>query len=862
MARDGDDFGTFFTMTDVGNFAGNKVLEWTPLTFAVEFIKRMRIENDHLLNIPSTRQAIAIPKFLFARYYRKATLVHEDYIAAAVNTTPVEDQAIAHAVAFDILFPKPPVAETLGLGSGSGTHGKVKDAVPGKKQPRSLDEVLADMQLYGMDCNEVDDDEIDDFLDDSLSELEQLARFLEEFNNKASGGEEPYHSLREFIEQHGGIPGLMAKNPTSLGSVQDYVKATVQRDMDAFTARDVKDAVTAGFGDMISSNAKAPWVRMAAEYIANAARAMQDLEAMLDQGDVASTARALQYMKEMGLDAGSITRLTSGLVSKARDLLDLLEISRAMGSVPQFDQQSMFQKSLDLDVNSAFQAARNMDAEFGGSITGDLFAEWARSADAPSIDDLFEAQADLQAWRDMLESVVSADLAAMPGNGGAMTSRLGLAEALMRQASGAPVDACSQAFQDMAARVASSAIEAAKTKEEFITAMQNILAKGIPVSEDDAIANGRRVQLSDDAIMELMGGNYKLLKKLVETGIGEYTRYARMLAKIGTLTSQQMQELMQAAMASGNKQAMGAIGLHDMGMALDVAKALGPGALQDLAGSLTAGPGDNLLKEWFTHRRNIPAEVKEYIRKLTREALMRIALRILARQRGTGEKGLIPSSRLRSYIDGDELDLIDIDASIENIVMAGKRPEHFTSDDLLVQETQKGRVAFAFLLDISGSMTGAKLASCAISVVILVGKLSANEVAVALFESDTHKLKEFTDDKDIEGLVDELLDLQARGGTQAGAALQWASDQLKENEAEKKLCMVLTDCCFSESFEQIRPILDEFNTSKTRFMVVVDNSHSEDMLKRMVNYTRGESIKIPRVTDIPGILSDALDKID
>jgi hypothetical protein len=89
---------------NIGDYANNKVLDWTPISFAIEFIYRMRRNKARLQNIPSTRQAIAIPKLITAIYYRKLNLIPDDFIRAAVITSPIEDQSIAQEIAFNIIF--------------------------------------------------------------------------------------------------------------------------------------------------------------------------------------------------------------------------------------------------------------------------------------------------------------------------------------------------------------------------------------------------------------------------------------------------------------------------------------------------------------------------------------------------------------------------------------------------------------------------------------------------------------------------------------------------------------------------------------------------------------------------------------
>lgn len=50
--------------------------------------------------------------------------------------------------------------------------------------------------------------------------------------------------------------------------------------------------------------------------------------------------------------------------------------------------------------------------------------------------------------------------------------------------------------------------------------------------------------------------------------------------------------------------------------------------------------------------------------------------------------------------------------------------------------------------------SGGELAVCAIAVVMLLGKLLPEEVALAVFESDTHVLKGFPDSSDLDTVAD------------------------------------------------------------------------------------------------------------
>src|SRR5690349_11039904 len=84
---------------------GDTVTGTDPVAFSLEFVTRMR-KRPGLSHVPSIRTAIAIPRFLTARAFRKRGLIPQDYLDAAVLNTPYEDQPAAFEVAREVLFPE------------------------------------------------------------------------------------------------------------------------------------------------------------------------------------------------------------------------------------------------------------------------------------------------------------------------------------------------------------------------------------------------------------------------------------------------------------------------------------------------------------------------------------------------------------------------------------------------------------------------------------------------------------------------------------------------------------------------------------------------------------------------------------
>ena len=211
---------------NIGDFSTSQVLDWNPISFTVEFLQRMRRNRKKLLNLPSTRQAVAIPKLITAMYYRKVKLIPEDFIKAAVITTPVEDQEIARQIAFDILFPRVSLSKDQQLAQKSDT--KVGDHLDEEDEEDIdfMDELLSEIENVGLDLDNMDFD-----MDQSMKEFETLMDFVDDLYKKAAEGEEPYRSLLDILEQRSGYGDILGKNLNSLQTLEEYVHQIIKREM-------------------------------------------------------------------------------------------------------------------------------------------------------------------------------------------------------------------------------------------------------------------------------------------------------------------------------------------------------------------------------------------------------------------------------------------------------------------------------------------------------------------------------------------------------------------------------------------------------------------------------------------------------
>lgn len=837
--------------TVTGRLPGDTVESTDPIAFALDFVLQMRKRKD-LSHTPSVRTSLAIPRFLTARLFRVGTLSPRDYLDAAVLNTPYEDQKIAWEVGREILFPtqeKGPKPATPMQAEGPQKTGTGPNTA--KDAARSILEDLAAM--------DVDLDALDDLsaLDNALETAEDQELFgAFDLLERLGQSQDPVESATSrLVQRYGGASELEVQGIRTKEGAMELVRDMIRSRVGSLDGDEIADGCAAGFSPMLLKEIKNPWELAGALAGSRDFTGLQQhVQEILKGGTAVDIGRTLRFLEPHAgvLTATELEAFRAVGRARVRDLSEHAELLDGLKKWMAPDDHIIKKSALD-NPQRALAAARWLDGNFHENLQARVFDHWADARWLPpNLDELLDLAVNSPRWEQMAQDafrVWAKDLdepQVIQGNALRTAQRL--------RALGTKLG------ETLSTEAMTVALESLVSRELFFPILDTFLESGFFPTEPKRIVDaGVRLGLMEEDILERLGRPLDQLQAMIMGDMRDADRYNRLVPKIDSIPSSMLHKLVDRCVGDNNLSGMAAC------LAVDMAGAAGfaPADFTSLAvGYKGIGGGTNLLKQWFDSRGRLDSSLREKIKKVAKEALINLSIHMAAKGSGTTEQGMVPQTRSRPFRGGDDLDQLDIESTLDAIISAGKPLDQVTEEDLYVPMTSKGKAAFAVLIDISGSMGGRELANCAISVVMLLGKLAPEEVAIALFESDTHVIKPFDDGTDLDHVADRLLDLAATGGTRVDRAMEWVADQFRTvPESEFRLFFLLSDYCFFESPAELEKRMDALVAQDIRFMGAAHGSVDQRTAKLFQDRMPGEWIALRDLDKVPSLLQDAITRI-
>ncbi|MFX1369626.1 MAG: VWA domain-containing protein [Promethearchaeota archaeon] len=825
------------------------------VSFAYEFVSRMRIRKDVRVK-PSVRQTSSIPKILSARYFRNGDLTLDDFIDAAVVTTHPHDQKIARIVAENIVLgkeeshakpqphPQPQVS--------SGTQDKVK---------KVLEQIRREQELAKTINREM---------------VEAGYEYLQDLRTRRDSV--LYQTAIRQNEQDDGYLNegdVVLRGITSDRELKQQAASKLLEGLGSLSSQDIMASKPLG---ALNNVCKSP---NAAEQVAGKAlRRDKDTQQEFEQlakKDPSTAARALRHIEDMGaLNKKKRAEMNKTLEGSLSNLSEAADYASHLERMPDNIQDKVKDAALQYPLADAAEFAKQIKDHANTDLMNDILDAYNEEFDSgasTNVDmrQLADTARRSKSWDELLEkktdeAIDDADSRSSPSD----YLRQKIREMSKMQQSITDKQ-CQKEWDKAMQKMADAAISRSPTKTHLRKTVRELSRLGVTPSQEGIREAGEKLGMSEAEIMELLNPSFQVIKSLIQQGVKDFDRISNLISS-ASLSEGQLRELADLAAGTDNQSALGAVAHENFAAAMGMPGGSGRGfagyrggqmpsgqidkeRADKVFGGLLGGPATNIVRIWYTYRHSLPSELKKRLKDIAKRLLIDLGKRYAKATMGSSMLGGIQqSTTVRPFRIGDEIDLIDLEETMDAMLSQGRSDFSILDvEDFLICESYQGHRAFFWALDKSGSMhSPEKLGMLAISVMAGLYGVQKDDFGVVLFDSVTHVVKAI-DQKhiNVEKVATDLLDVEASGGTGGRSSLKLALNNFEETRAKEKICIFASDAYLSDQTE-CEKLMEQMRHRGIQVIILVPKSEYDlGAADRLAKSAHGVVLDIGAVEELP-----------
>jgi Mg-chelatase subunit ChlD len=175
---------------------------------------------------------------------------------------------------------------------------------------------------------------------------------------------------------------------------------------------------------------------------------------------------------------------------------------------------------------------------------------------------------------------------------------------------------------------------------------------------------------------------------------------------------------------------------------------------------------------YFFVRRPISTKYKYIFRRLARQSIIKMSLRITS-------KGIRGHSRKTVPIYEIGMPEFDLDETLQHNPLKVNN-KSLTHKDIYGIKRKRQKRKVVMILDTSGSMYGRLLLNAALTTSVLAYNMDKEDYSIVLFNSTAMTLKKIDEKKTIKNIIDEILDSEAVGFTNIHVGLNKGLNELNK----------------------------------------------------------------------------------
>lgn len=834
------------------------IYPYDPCEFSVEFVERMRKHPD-IIQKPSSRQVQTIPQLLLARYLRKGVkLSLKDYIEISIATSFPNNQDLAKKIAFQILFPHHTIRNIDALFEENLDNDR-----------DYCDELIIFKEQYELQRIQQLCNEIETCNNINYNKICEIEEFTEQIIQKRF--EEPFKSSLVFFDD---ISELYKEEITTQEKLLNLTKRKLIEKINTLEPKEVVAAHQLKFNDLIEKTSRKRWEIITSKAL-DQNTIEKDLYRLEKKSNLESAILTTKYLKHAKvLNASALQKLKKIIAEKIVLIDDIFHAAIELNEIPDFQLKPVLLNAFyKFPLSHNLKLAKSLDQAFGTNLRASIFKllnEELTSSESLrervfKDEELLEAISNYaeasKSWLAVFEKILSWNIERANNAFRAFEEFKMLSHKMIQLKNSCENIHCSQKITQFIPDVVNLTVKACIVPTELKDVVEFLNKINLSPDKNIVYRVGKDIGMNEEEVAELIEPFYEVLKRYFQKPSADLKKIQELIEKIkNELNFEKILELMRLALGSDNREALAALGHLNLDKSLEAAKMIeGKQGMEKLISTLTAGDGESLITQWFLHREKIPEFLKEKIKDIAKNILIELGINYSRSYLGSHASGIIQTNLIRPYEIGDPFEDVDLESTIFNLLEKGKNIKHVTYDDFFVFISSSGLRSVCIEMDISESMTGEKLAYMAICVTMLVYGMKKDNLGIALFEKDTHILKEINQKTDLEELADNLLGMKTRGTTFVQKALHWARDQLKRAYKSKhKINIMFTDADIYD-IPDAAETLRAFKSLGVDFILVCpENQYNIKESEKIIKLAGGQLLKVKKWEKFPELISSII----
>ncbi|MFX0155773.1 MAG: VWA domain-containing protein [Candidatus Hodarchaeota archaeon] len=191
-----------------------------------------------------------------------------------------------------------------------------------------------------------------------------------------------------------------------------------------------------------------------------------------------------------------------------------------------------------------------------------------------------------------------------------------------------------------------------------------------------------------------------------------------------------------------------------------------------------AESGDFMPEVYFFIRRPISDKYKSIFRRLARQSILKLSLKITSKGIRGQFKKTVPYYKMG-------MPEFSMDETIQHNPLKIYE-KNLNYQDIFGIERKRQKRKVALILDTSGSMYGKLLVNAALTTAVLAYNMEKEDYAIVLFNSTAMVMKKIEQKRDTISIIDDILDSEAVGFTDISIGLEKGLKELNKIKEKRK----------------------------------------------------------------------------